>query len=240
MTQINSGLDYVDNFVNTIAPMICEVYLQYKAEDKKVVNPSVVIAQACVESGYNLNASTLFGIKGEGVECHTSEFINGEYVEIVDSFATYPTILDSIYGYFDLMQWSNYDRVTETTDRYTQTIMLKECGYATSPTYNETLNSVMDWLSLELFDDYVFNYNYECEEIPQAPVEETILEDTTNTPHYAVPVTDDNNNVYDCNGTLCHCWHDKYEIIDINDNGVCLGVEGVVFARIPTESVIFL
>ena len=58
--------DHVNVFVNTIAPIVVNEYLARKMNNNKVLLPSVVIAMACQESGYNINSVSLFGIKGEG------------------------------------------------------------------------------------------------------------------------------------------------------------------------------
>lgn len=48
-------------------------------------------------------------------------------------------------------------------------------------------------------------------------------------------ITDDNNNVYDVDGVLCHCYFEEYQITDINERGACLEVDGVIFARISID-----
>lgn len=50
------------NFINTIGVLVRNEFL---SRDRWVL-PSVCIAQAALESGWNLNAKTLFGIKGNG------------------------------------------------------------------------------------------------------------------------------------------------------------------------------
>ena len=52
-----------DKFINTIGLLARNEYMSRK----KWVLPSVCIAQAALESGWNLNAKTLFGIKGKGL-----------------------------------------------------------------------------------------------------------------------------------------------------------------------------
>ena len=59
------------NFINTIGVLARNEYL---SRDRWVL-PSVCIAQAALESGWNLEASTLFGIKGEGFHCNNKRIL---------------------------------------------------------------------------------------------------------------------------------------------------------------------
>ncbi len=238
---INTRYDHVNEFVNTLAPIVINEYIKRKAKNEHCINPSVCLAQACVESGYNLNASTLFGIKGEGVTLDTQEYINGEYVNVQDTFATYPDIAGAVQGYYDLMQWDNYyDATTPYALSWQEQIegLTNDIGlpYATSPTYKDTVTSIILDYNLVIFDEYVLSLDTETDT-------ETETETETETDlYYAGRVvrvaTDEDGNVYDINGTLCHCWHTEYSIIDTNDSGVCLGVNGDVFARIPYSNII--
>lgn len=146
--------DYVNVFVNTIAPMVVNEYLARKDRNNKVLLPSVVIAMACQESGYNLNASTLFGIKGEGFYAPTKEYIDGVETSIIDSFKCFPTIGEAIVGLYDLMQWAHYDRATEAYGYISQCVELQHCGYATDPKYAASLTSIISDYNLSVFDEY--------------------------------------------------------------------------------------
>ena len=240
---IASRYDHVNVFINQLSPIVCNEYLRRKEKGDHLINPSVCIAQACLESGYNLHATTLFGIKGDDIELDTTEYINGEYVNVKDSFAAYPSIAGAVQGYYDLMQWENYaDATTPIANSWNEQIegLTNNIGYAyaTSPTYKEDISSIIRDYNLIWFDMYV-------EEGSTAPI--PIEEDGDNItddneielyPGKSVGViTDDNGNVYDTNGTLCHCWYGKYTIIDINSDGVCLGVNDEVFARIPFDKI---
>lgn len=79
-------------------------------------------------------------------------------------------------------------------------------------------------------------YFGETEETEETEEKETIDSDITfdyNVGDKVIILTDSDGNFYDTNGTLCHSWHDEYSVIDSNDDGVCVGVDGVVTARIP-------
>lgn len=240
---IASRYDHVNVFVNQLAPIVCNEYLRRKEKGDHLINPSVCIAQACLESGYNLSATTLFGIKGGDIELDTTEYINGEYVNVKDSFASYPSVAGAVQGYYDLMQWENYaDATTPIANSWVEQIdgLTNNIGYAyaTSPTYKDDISSIIRDYNLIWFDMYV----EECSTTP-IPIEEDgdIITDDNDIELYAGKtvgvITDDHGNVYDINGTLCHCWHTEYTIIDINSNGVCLGVNDTVFARIPFDKI---
>lgn len=170
--------DHVNNFVNTIAPIVVNEYLARKMNNNKVLLPSVVIAMACQESGYNINSASLFGIKGEGFYAPTTEYIDGVETSIVDSFKMYPTVGEAIVGLYDLMQWSHYDSATEELNRNMQAANVQKCGYATDPHYAISIMSIMDDWDLWVYDDYadtrlnaIKRAEYEDNTTPDEPVE---------------------------------------------------------------------
>lgn len=155
---INTSYEHVNNFINELAPIVCNEFLRRKANGDKVISPAVVLAQAGKESGWNLNAPTLFGIKGDGVELNTSEFIDGEYVHIKDSFAAYPNIAGAVQGYYELMQWDNYDDATSAaTVEGELEGLTNDIGYAyaTAPDYYETTLAIINDFGLRVYNDYV-------------------------------------------------------------------------------------
>ena len=77
---VNSGRSHVDRFVNEIATLVVNEYIKRRKNGERTIYPSTCIAQASLESGYNINAKTLFGIKGDGIVLDTTEYIDGEYV----------------------------------------------------------------------------------------------------------------------------------------------------------------
>ncbi len=155
---INTSYEHVNNFINELAPIVCNEFLRRKANGDKVISPAVVLAQAGKESGWNLNAPTLFGIKGDEVELNTSEFIDGEYVHIKDSFAAYPNIAGAVQGYYDLMQWDNYDDATSATTVEGEIEGLTNdigYAYATAPDYYETTLAIINDFELRVYNDYI-------------------------------------------------------------------------------------
>lgn len=148
---VASRYDYVNVFFNNLAPLVVNEYIRRKGQ--KRLYPSTVLAMAALESGYNLNATTLFGIKGDGVELDTTEFINGESINIKDSFIIYSTLAEAIQGLYELMQWSNYDRATACTDYEEECRMIQACGYATDPEYANKLINIVNSYQLTMFNN---------------------------------------------------------------------------------------
>lgn len=154
---VASRYDYVNVFVNTIAPIVVNEYIARKLKDNKTLLPSVVIAMACQESGYNINSNALFGIKGEGFYSPTIEYIDGVETSIVDSFKMYPTASEAVVGLYDLMQWAHYDRATEERSNHLQALYVQQCGYATDPNYASSIISIMNDWNLSVYDEYADN-----------------------------------------------------------------------------------
>lgn len=148
---VASRHDYVNVFFNQLAPIVVNEYIRRKGQ--KRLFPSTVLAMAALESGYNLNATTLFGIKGDGVVLDTTEYINGEYINIKDSFKCYPSLTASVQGLYNLMQWSNYDRATSSTDYVEECRMVQACGYATDPEYSDKLINIVNSYQLAMFNN---------------------------------------------------------------------------------------
>lgn len=148
---VTSKYDYVNVFFNNLAPVVVNEYIRRKGQ--KRLYPSTVLAMAALESGYNLNAKTLFGIKGNGIVLDTTEYINGENINIRDSFVIYHTLAEAVQGLYKLMQWSNYDRATSSTDYMEECRMVQACGYATDPNYADKLISIVNSYQLTMFNN---------------------------------------------------------------------------------------
>lgn len=165
---VTSKYDYVNAFFNQIAPIVVNEYVRRKGQ--KRLYPSTVLAMAALESGYNLKAETLFGIKGDGKILDTTEYIDGEYVNVKDSFKSYPSLAASVQGLYDLMQWDNYDRATSCTDYEEECKMVQACGYATDPAYSDKLISIINIYQLAMFN----NIDEPVEE-PEEPSEDAFI-----------------------------------------------------------------
>ena len=145
-------------FIETIGPIIQE---EAKARGYRVCSP--VIAQACIESGYNTSLLSMkyhnyFGMKcgsswkGPSVNMATKEEYNSQLVNIRDNFRVYLDIISGVKGYFDFINTNRYAnlRTAETAEEYLKRI--KADGYATSSSYVNTCMNVVKRYDLERFD----------------------------------------------------------------------------------------
>lgn len=184
---ISTRYDYVNAFVNNIAPIVVNEYIARKMNNNKTLLPSVVIAMACQESGYNINSSSLFGIKGEGFYSPTIEYIDGVETSIVDSFKMYPTVSEAVVGLFDLMQWSHYDSATDETNNHLQAVAVQKCGYATDPNYAFSVISIIEDWGLSVYDEYTDN---RLTDIKHADYEDNTTDEPTESDSYTVQAGD--------------------------------------------------
>lgn len=148
---VASKYDYVNVFFNQLSPIVVNEYIRRKGQ--KRLFPSTVLAMAALESGYNLKATTLFGIKGDGVVLDTTEYIDGECVNIKDSFKCYPSLTASVQGLYELMQWEHYDRATSCIEYDEECRMIQACGYATDPAYSDKLINIVNSYQLTMFNN---------------------------------------------------------------------------------------
>lgn len=147
---VTSRYDYVNVFFNNLAPIVVNEYIRRKGQWR--LFPSTVLAMAALESGYNLNAETLFGIKGEGQVLDTTEYIDGKYINVKDSFKLYPSISASVQGLYDLMQIERYHSACECVEWEEECRQIQKCGYATDPEYSDKLISIINSYQLTMFN----------------------------------------------------------------------------------------
>ena len=165
---VTSRYDYVNVFFNNLAPIVVNEYI--RRHDEYRLYPSTVLAMAALESGYNLNAETLFGIKGEGQVLDTTEYIDGKYVNVKDSFKLYPTISASVQGLYDLMQIERYHPACECVEWEEECRQIQKCGYATDPEYSDKLISIINSYQLTMFNS-LDNMLVNEEETPENTVQ---------------------------------------------------------------------
>lgn len=148
-------------FIPTIAPLV-------QAENKRRGYPlfsSVVIAQAICESGWGqskimMKANAIFGIKatsrwkGKVYNANTQECYDGStYTNITACFRAYDSLAESISDYFDLiLGLSRYQGAINTSSPLECITAIKNGGYATSPTYINTIMSIINSNDLTKYD----------------------------------------------------------------------------------------
>ena len=149
-------------FIPTIAPLV-------QAENQKRGNPlfnSVVIAQAICESGWGqskimMKANAIFGIKatsnwkGKVYNANTQECYDGvNYTNINACFRAYDSLQESITDYFNLiLGLSRYAKAINTNSPLECITAIKNGGYATSPTYVNTIMSIINSNNLTKYDN---------------------------------------------------------------------------------------
>ena len=151
-----------NEFIPTIAPMV-------DAENKKRGYPlfnSVVIAQAICESAWGqstimMKANAIFGIKafsswkGKIYNSKTKECYDGSSYTTIDAcFRAYNNLQDSISDYFDLITRSErYRKACVASSPLECITAIKNGGYATSPTYINTIMSIINSNNLTKYDN---------------------------------------------------------------------------------------
>lgn len=138
-----------ERFIKTIAPLAQAEY----TNRARWVLPSVCIAQAALESGWNIEAKTLFGIKGKGNNLKTLEYINGKYEAVTASFKAYPTIAAAVHGYYDLITGNaRYSQAVNNSDAVAAALAIGRAGYATAPNYGATVAQIITGYNLKTYD----------------------------------------------------------------------------------------
>lgn len=149
-------------FLNKIIPII-------QNENSKRGNPlynSVVIAQAICETGWGtsslmMKANAIFGIKatstwkGKVYNSNTKECYDGiNYTNINACFRSYDSLEQSIYDYFELITKSErYKKAINTKSPLECITAIKNGGYATSPTYIDTIMAIINSNNLPIYDN---------------------------------------------------------------------------------------
>jgi hypothetical protein len=87
-------------------------------------------------------------------EANTKEYINGSYGNYKLAFAVYNSIADCIADYLNIMSYTRYTKVREAKNYLEATEQIRLCGYATSPTYVNSLRKIIEKYKL-----YELDYN---------------------------------------------------------------------------------
>ena len=151
-----------NEFLETVAKLVVEE----NNRRGKPLFPSVVIAQAICESGWGqsqimMKANAIFGIKatsnwkGKVYNANTKECYDGvSYTNISACFRAYNNLQESISDYFDLITKSERYRKACVANSPLECITaIKNGGYATSPTYINTIMSIINTNNLTQYDD---------------------------------------------------------------------------------------
>lgn len=151
-----------NEFIPTIAPLV----IAENNKRGKPLYPSVVIAQAICESGWGqstimMKANAIFGIKatsswkGKVYNANTQECYDGStYTNITACFRAYNSLAESISDYFDLItKLERYRKASVSNSPLECITAIKNGGYATSPTYINTIMSIINSNNLTKYDN---------------------------------------------------------------------------------------
>ena len=143
---------------------INRVWNEIKGEEMPGFFPSVLIAQAALESNWGKSQlaakyNNYFGIKkgsswtGPTVNMKTGEVFNGQSTTINSDFRVYNSLIDSIRDRNKLLSTSRYVSVKQATTPQAQAEAIKNSGYATALNYVSALMSTINANSLTKFDE---------------------------------------------------------------------------------------
>ena len=156
-------------FVEKIAPMVQEVFC-----DCRGVNPSVVIAQAILESGYGTSKlskyNNIFGLNNynDGYLVNAGSVVievpqekNGKLYYNYERMATFNNLMDCIRS---LKKWYTRPKYIENlieagADSTKQIIAIKKSGYATDNKYTDKIVDIIKRFNLTQYDH---SYSIQC------------------------------------------------------------------------------
>ena len=110
--------------------------------------PQVVAAQWALESGYGKHTSgknNYFGLKGEGSDRETKEFINGQWITIQAGFIDFPDLQTCVTYLVDrwYRDYQRFKGVNRASSPEECARFLVAEGYATDPQYADKLIKLM-------------------------------------------------------------------------------------------------
>lgn len=152
-SRIQFNWDTPTDFINQLMPFA------KKAAAQLGVNPSVLIAQAALETGWGKRllkdaqgntSNNFFNIKssngwnGDKLEVSTLEFKNGIAQQEMAKFRQYPSIADSFQDYVNFIKTNPryQDALNLAADAKKYIQALHGAGYATDPHYSQKIISV--------------------------------------------------------------------------------------------------
>jgi flagellum-specific peptidoglycan hydrolase FlgJ len=138
-----------------------------RIQEKYHILPSLIIAQACLESNFGKSGlaqkgKNLFGIKGsyngQSVTMRTHEYERGKKVWVDAAFRKYPSWYDSLEDlsklYINGVSWdqNKYKLIIGETNYIMACKKVQECGYCTDPNYAAKLIQIIEKYNLTQYD----------------------------------------------------------------------------------------
>lgn len=151
-------------FIQELAPHAKKIGLEYN------ILPSLILAQACLESAFGksglaVKGKNLFGVKGsfEGrsVTMRTAEYKKGSKTPyyINAAFRSYPSWYESMKDlavlYCNGVSWdrAKYHKVIAEKDYKKAAKIVQTAGYATDPKYADKIISIVERYNLTQYDN---------------------------------------------------------------------------------------
>ena len=204
--QNGTGLQATSLKSMSEADIVAKVGPLFTADQKKTgILASVSMAQFVLESSYGKselaqNANNCFGMKsrlsgntwsgstwdGSSYLKKTQEYTNGQYITVTASFRKYSCIEDSIADHsaylLGAMNGSKkrYDGLKGMTNYRAAIQLIKDGGYATSPTYVDNLCNIIEKWNLTKYDCEYIESETEDMLFPDVPFTVTVLVDDLN------------------------------------------------------------
>jgi hypothetical protein len=152
--EMITGLTHVDAFIAKVAHTAQAVGRKWK------VPPSVIIAQAALETGWGqaVKGNAYFGIKqgaskSEAIALPTREVIDGQVVSRVERFRTYRSLQEAANAYGEFLhETPRYKKALNTSDPAKFAEELQQAGYATDPDYATKLKRIIQRYELTTYD----------------------------------------------------------------------------------------
>ena len=219
-----------NEFLETVAKLVVEE----NNRRGKPLFPSVVIAQAICESGWGqsqimMKANAIFGIKatsnwkGKVYNANTKECYDGvSYTNINACFRAYNNLQESISDYFDLItKAERYRKACVANSPLECITAIKNGGYATSPTYINTIMSIINSNNLTKYDN------------------------VDNVENSAKPVSNNINvgdkvkvlNATQYTGQPFKTYYDIYDVIEVKGDRVVIGIGKTVTCAININNI---
>ena len=134
-----------------------------------------LIESNCGNSGLTRQANNIFGIKGsyngESVRMWTTEYYNGVPQRVLAAFRKYPSWAESVADHSDLFnRLKRYENLRGLKDYKLACKYVQQDGYATSPSYSQTLLSTINKYKLYLWDAEVSGESAGSANVKQLPV----------------------------------------------------------------------
>ena len=164
-----------DSFLHKLKPYVIEDMR------KSGILASLTAAQAFIESNRGNSKlsqepnNNLFGMKGSyngrSVSMWTTEYYNGVAQRVLAAFRVYPSWGDSVADHSALFnRLKRYENLRGLTDYKLACKYVREDGYATSPSYTQTLLNCIDKYKLYLWDAEVTGESSGSANVKQLPV----------------------------------------------------------------------